>query len=133
MVRVTLLAFLLPLITAYSFPKVPSKIDARNHAASTAADMSRQISFSRRQVFVTTTVATVAAACFPQASLATGNEKVEFASERYVPRIKAGAKAYKKELYSAVGSGDMRALAVVVAEPRKVSLERISCDASLDA
>jgi len=54
---------------------------------------------------------------------ATGRATLELASSKYVPRIKDGAKAYKKDVYKAVGSGNLEALAAAVAEPRKKTKE----------
>ena len=120
MVRFVVFFALLPLITGYSFPKLPSGKSLKADHSGCSSALPDDLASTRRSFLVTATSTTAAATFLPMVSYATGNEKVEFASERYVPRIKAGAKAYKKDLYKAVGSGNMADLGAVVAEPRKV-------------
>lgn len=68
-----------------------------------------------RRTFI---VSSLVALSFPQSSQASGRATLEYAQERYIPRIKAGKSAYKKDVFKAVKADDMAGLASAIAEPR---------------
>ena len=56
-------------------------------------------------------------------AIARGRATLEFAYDKYVPRIVDGGKFYKSQLYSAISKGDWKTVSAAVAEPPKKSKE----------
>ena len=54
---------------------------------------------------------------------ARGRASLEYAYDRYVPRINDGGKFYKSTLYGAISKGDWKSIATATAEPPKKSKE----------
>jgi hypothetical protein len=54
---------------------------------------------------------------------ARGRATLDYAYERYVPRINEGGKFYKSQLYGAIAKGDWKGVAAATAEPPKKSKE----------
>lgn len=54
---------------------------------------------------------------------ARGRASLEYAYDKYVPRINEGGKFYKTQLYGAISKGDWKAIEAATAEPPKKSKE----------
>ena len=81
----------------------------------------------KRADFLTTATAATSSllltTCQPQPATARGRATLDYAYERYVPRITEGGKYYKSQLYGAIAKGDWKSIELATAEPPKKSKE----------
>ncbi|KAL7461997.1 hypothetical protein ACHAXS_003423 [Conticribra weissflogii] len=81
---------------------------------------------TERSDFLTATAAAVVTSSIlysPQPSHARGRATLDYAYDRYVPRITEGGNFYKSTLYAAISKSDWKALEAATAEPPKKSKE----------
>eukprot|EP00804_Cyclotella_cryptica_P031295 CCRYP_011101-RA/>CCRYP_011101-RA protein AED:0.04 eAED:0.04 QI:0/-1/0/1/-1/1/1/0/237 len=81
----------------------------------------------KRDDFLTAATATLATslilATHTQPASARGRATLDYAYERYVPRIAEGGKFYKSQLYASIAKSDWKSLESATAEPPKKSKE----------
>ena len=105
--------------------KLLTVIAAAILAPAAAFQISEQTPIKRNDFLATAATGALATSLIqsPSPAQARGRATLDYAYDRYVPRINEGGKFYKSQLYGAISKGDWKAIQAATAEPPKKSKE----------